>query len=324
MPRESDLERLWPLSELGRHRLAHTYSIVARDAATGELGVAVQSHAFAVASIVPRAEPGVAVMANQGFADPAYWPRALTRLEQGSSAPEVLAELVAADGGRDLRQIALVDAQGRAAAHTGAKCIGCAGHHVGAGYSVQANIAACDRVWPAMAEAFERTTGELAERMLAALDAAERAGGDLRGRQSAAMSLVQGIATRQNWIGGDRVLDLHVDDHPDPLVELRRLLRLHRAHAHAFDCTKLALARQYAEAAREHRAALSLATDSREMSFWYAIVLASTGQLDDALPLFAQVFSEAPSWADLVERVAAAEMLRADPPTLQQILALRP
>ena len=176
-------------------RPVHTYSIVARDAKTGELGVAVQSHAFAVGGGVTWAEAGVGAVATQSFIDPAYGPLGLELMRAGRSAPDALKGLIAADDGRDVRQVAMIDSQGRVSAYTGAKCIPSAGDHVGVGYSVQANLMDNDSIWPAMAKAYEASKGDLAERLLAALDAAQAAGGDIRGMQSAAILVVKGVSS---------------------------------------------------------------------------------------------------------------------------------
>ena len=173
-------------------RPVHTYSIVARDAATGDLGVAVQSHWFSVGSAVPWAEPGVGAVATQSFTEPSYGPLGLALMKAGKSAPEALKALLAADGDREVRQVAMVDAQGRSAAHTGAKCIQAAGHEVGEGFTVEANLMDKATVWPAMAKAFKGAKGDLADRLLAALRAAQAEGGDIRGQQSAAILVVKG------------------------------------------------------------------------------------------------------------------------------------
>ena len=211
-------------------RPVHTFSIVARDPQTGELGVAVQSHWFSVGPIVPWAEAGVGAVATQSFVDPSYGKNGLDVMRAGKSAPEALKELLAKDEARDVRQVAMIDAQGRVDAWTGKSDIAEAGHKVGENYSVQANLMLNDKVWPAMARAFEDTKGDLAERMLAALDAAQDVGGDIRGKQSAALIVVTGKPTGQPW--KDRTFDLRVDDHAEPLKELRRLVRLQRAYNH--------------------------------------------------------------------------------------------
>jgi uncharacterized Ntn-hydrolase superfamily protein len=188
-------------------RIAHTFSIVARDPATGEMGVAVQSHAFSVGSIVTWGEAGVGVVATQSLVDPGYGMRGLDLMRTGVAAPDALRRLVAADPHPDGRQVAMLDTSGRVDAYTGKAAIAAAGHHVGNGYSVQANLMANDRVWPAMAQAYERTQGDLADRLLAALDAAQAAGGDIRGKESAALLIVQAKDSGRPCAGADRVFD---------------------------------------------------------------------------------------------------------------------
>ena len=212
------------LSVFAQSRPVHTYSIVARDAATGEMGVAVQSHWFSVGSIVSWAEAGVGAVATQSFVDPAYGPLGLEIMRNGKSAQQALDGLLASDPGLAVRQVAMVDAKGNVAAHTGKKCIPSAGHIAGEQFSVQANLMVNDAVWPAMAKAYREAKGELADRMLAALDAAQAAGGDIRGKQSAAILIVSGTPTGKSWV--DRKMDLRVEDHPEPLKELRRLARV--------------------------------------------------------------------------------------------------
>ena len=182
---------LWaPAAAPAAGPLAHTYSIVARDPRTGEMGVAVQSHWFGVGTIVAWAEAGVGAVATQSFVEPAYGPRGLELMRTGLSAPDALKALLAADPAEAVRQIAFVDSQGRVATHTGARCVACAGHLAGAHFSVQANMMLNDAVVPAMRRAFEASSGPLAERLMAALEAAEAAGGDIRGRQAAAILVV--------------------------------------------------------------------------------------------------------------------------------------
>jgi len=233
-----------------------TYSIVARDPATGDLGVAVQSHWFSVGSMVPWAEAGVGAVATQSFVDPSYGPLGLALMRAGRSAPDALGALLAGDAQRDVRQVGMVDAQGRVATHTGALCIPAAGGQAGREYVVQANLMEKPSVWPAMARAFEAAKGDLAERMLAALDAAEAEGGDIRGRQAAGLVVVKARSSGRPW--ADRVFDLRVDDHVDPLGELRRLVRLQRAYNHMSagdDCVTTA---DWACAEREYGAARAL------------------------------------------------------------------
>jgi uncharacterized Ntn-hydrolase superfamily protein len=301
----------------------HTYSIVARDPATGDMGVAVQSHWFSVGSNVTWAEAGVGVVATQSFIDPAYGKRGLDLMRRGVPAPEALKQLLAADPQRDVRQVAMVDAKGRVAAHTGAKSIAAAGHHIGQQYSAQANLMANERVWPAMAEAYEHASGDLADRLLAALDAAQAAGGDIRGRQSAALLIVKASGSDQPWPGADRLFDLRVDDSPDPLGELRRLVRLQRAYSHANRGDELFSEKKVDEAVREYTAAAKLAPEIVELPFWEAVTLASVGREAEAAPVFREVFAKEPAWADLVPRLPAAGLLPADEALIARITALK-
>jgi len=302
-------------------RPVHTFSIVARDRATGELGVAVQSHWFAVGPIVPWAEAGVGAVATQSLVDPSYGPLGLELMRAGRSAPEALKALLAADEGRDVRQVAMIDAQGRVAAHTGSKAIQAAGHIVGKDFSVQANLMLNDRVWPAMAQAFESAPGDLAERMLAALDAAQAVGGDIRGQQSAALIVVPAKSTGRPW--ADRIFNLRVDDSPEPLKELRRLVALERAYNH-MNAGDVAMEKKDHEAARrEYGAAERLVPDNLEMVFWHAVALVNMGRVEDSLPLFQRVFEREPNWATLTPRLVKSNLLPDDSKLIERILAVR-
>lgn len=298
-------------------RPVHTYSIVARDPVTGDLGVAVQSHWFSVGSSVTWAEPGVGAVATQSFVDPAYGPLGLELMRAGKSAPEALAGLLAADPEREVRQVGMVDAKGRAAAHTGRRAIPAAGHHVGKGYSVQANLMARDEVWPAMSKAFEAAQGDLAERMMAALEAAQAVGGDIRGQQSAALVVVPGVPSGRPW--ADRIFDLRVEDHPRPLEELRRLLLVARAYRHMNAGDLAVEKRDMAGAEREYGAAMKILPDSAEVVFWYAAALAMAGEVDRSLPLFARSYALDPAWRTLVPRLPASGLLPSDPSILSRI-----
>jgi uncharacterized Ntn-hydrolase superfamily protein len=303
--------------------LVHTYSIVARDPATGDMGVAVQSHWFSVGSIVTWGEAGVGVVATQSFVDPGYGARGLELMRGGVAAPEALQQLVAKDPQRNGRQVAMIDAQGRVSAYTGKSAIAAAGHHVGRDFSVQANMMANETVWPAMAAAFERTGGDLADRLLAALDAAESAGGDIRGRQSAAILIVKAKGSGRPWAGADRVFDLRVDDHASPVGELRRLIRLQRAYAHANRGDELMTEQKVELALKEYEAASRLAPEIVELPFWHAVTLASIGREADAAPIFKAVFAREPLWAELVERLPAAGLFPNDPALIKRIQALK-
>jgi uncharacterized Ntn-hydrolase superfamily protein len=301
-------------------RPVHTFSIVCRDPSTGELGVAVQSHWFSVGSIVAWAEAGVGAIATQSFVDPSYGKNGLDLMRAGKSAPDTLKELLAKDEGREVRQVAMIDAQGRVDAWTGKNDIQAAGHIVGKDFSVQANLMLNDKIWPAMARAFENTRGDLAERMLAALDAAQAAGGDIRGRQSAALIVVTGKPTGQAW--KDRTFDLRVDDSPEPLKELRRLVRLQRAYNH-MNAGDLAVEKKDNEGAlREYSAAERLVPDNAEMIYWHAVALVNMGRVDDSLPLFRKVFAMDRNWITLTPRLPKSGLLPDDPKLIERIVSV--
>jgi len=304
---------------VNRFPLAHTYSIVARDAVSGWMGVAVQSHWFSVGSMVTWAEAGVGAVATQSVVEVSYGPLGLELMRAGKSAEAALSSLLTSDEGRALRQVAMVDGTGRVAVHTGERCIAAAGHRMGEGYSVQANMMANEDVWPAMAAAYENSQGDLAERMLAALEAGQSAGGDIRGQQSAAILIVADKSTGRSWM--DRRMELRVEDHPEPVRELRRLVQLQRA----YDLMNLGDERlgsgRVDEAFAAYREAARLAPEMDELPFWEAVTLADTGRLDEALPVFRRVFGANPNWAVLVRRLPAAGLLRDDPEMMQKILA---
>jgi uncharacterized Ntn-hydrolase superfamily protein len=297
-----------------------TYSIVARDPQTGQMGVAVQSHWFSVGSIVSWAEAGVGAVATQSFVDPSYGPLGLDLMRAGKSAPEALRALLVTDENAAVRQVGMVDARGGLATHTGEMCIPEAGGQTGAHYAVQANLMEKASVWPAMARAFEQASGDLADRMLAALEAAEAEGGDIRGRQSAALIVVGGETTGRYWT--DRFFDLRVEDHPEPLKELRRLVRMQRAYNHMTAGDDCLAVRDWDCAEQEYGSARRLEPDNAEMAFWYAVALATGGKLEMARPLFSQAFAADPRWRELVTRLPAVEQLPQDPDLLQEILAV--
>lgn len=301
-----------------RRRPVHTYSIVARDAKTGELGVAVQSHWFAVGSMVPWAEAGVGAIATQSFVDASYGKLGLDLMRAGRAAPDALKGLLAVDESREVRQVAMIDSSGKVSAYTGAKCIPAAGQHVGENYSVQANLMLSDKVWPAMAKAFESTQGDLAARMLAALEAAQAAGGDIRGKQAAALIVVSGKPTGRPW--EDRVFDLRVDDHLEPVAELRRLVTLQRAYNLMNDGDLAVEKKDHEEALKAYGAARALAPDNAEMIFWHAVALVNMKRVDESLPLFRKVFALDPNWKTLTPRLVGVELLPDDKDALTKIL----
>jgi len=275
-----------------------TYSIVARDPATGELGVAVQSHWFSVGSLVTWARPGVGAVATQANVDPGYGPRALDLLGGGVSAGDALDRLLAADAAASSRQVAVVDVDGGVAAHTGSACIACAGHVTGPDVSCQANIMASERVWPAMLDAFTATGGSLTGRLLSALDAAEREGGDLRGRQSAAILVVP--PDGEVW---QTVVSLRVEDHPEPLPELRRLVDLGRAYSLAGEADELLNSGRHDEAARLYVEASELVPANHELLFWAGLGTAQAGDLDAGVAQVRAAIALQPSWRELLTRL---------------------
>jgi uncharacterized Ntn-hydrolase superfamily protein len=286
-----------------------TYSIVARDPGTGQFGVAVQSKYFSVGSVVAWAEPGVGAVATQSMADPSYGPRGLEMMRKGTPAAEVLAELTALDEVRERRQVGMVDASGAAAAHTGSGCIADAGHRLGEGFTCQANMMFRDTVWDAMAGAFERSQGALAERLLAALDAAEAEGGDLRGRQSVAVIVVGGDASLPAW---QKEIELRVEDNPEPLVEMRRLLTLRRAFNRVDEVEDALLAGGDAgQALREIEAFASLG--DANVDFVRAIGLARLGRTDEARAIVDRLAARDPGWSVAARRYADAGLLPQDP-----------
>ena len=303
-------------------RPVHTFSIVARDPVTGDMGVAVQSHWFAVGSEVIWGEAGVGVVATQSFIDPAYGPLGLDLMRAGKTAPEALRGLLAADPYADARQVAMLDAQGHVASHTGNRCIAAAGNQVGKDYSAQANIMEKPTVWPAMGKAFEATQGDLTDRLIAALEAAQREGGDIRGKQSAAILIVRGKSTGRPW--ADKVVDLRVDDSADPINELKRLVRYHRAYDHMENGDACSTKKDWDCAVREYGEAEKILPDQMEIVFWHAVTLVTSGHVDESLPLFKRVFAREPFWAEVLGRLPAAGLFPDDPPAISRIQAQRP
>jgi uncharacterized Ntn-hydrolase superfamily protein len=275
-----------------------TYSIVARDPDTGELGAAVQSHWFAVGPIVPWVRAGIGAVVTQSIAEPAYGPRALDGLAAGSGAGAVLEELVAGDNVARFRQVGVVDARGEVATHTGDGCIAYAGHRRGEQFSVQANMMASPGVWPAMAAAFEAAAGPLGRRLLAALHGAEAAGGDARGRQSSA--LVVAPAQGEPW---KHTIDVRVDDHPEPLAELERLLDLSDAYALASEGDELVGQGRHDEAGQRYQQASARAPGNHELLFWSGLAAARVGDMRAALEQVREAIRLQPGWHELLGRL---------------------
>ena len=299
--------------------LAHTYSIVARDPKTGDMGVAVQSHYFSVGPVVPWAEAGVGAVATQSLVLIDYGPNGLALMKQGLSAQQALDSLLAADAHHDGRQVAMVDAKGNIAAYTGPSCIPDAGDVQGDQFSCQANLMANAKVWPAMKAAYESAQGDLAERLMQALEAAEKAGGDIRGRQSAAILVVKGTASGKPW--NDVLVNLRVEDHDHPLVEMRRLLRLRRAYNLEDAGDNFTAEKKSAEAAKAYDEAMKLAPDVVELQFWAASTMYANDRKPEALKLFKQVFAREARWVPLVERLSRVGLFPADPKAVAEVQA---
>jgi len=300
-------------------RPVNTYSIVARDAKTGELGVAVQSHWFSVGSSVAWAEPGVGAVATQSFVDPAYGPLGLQLMRAGKDASQALTALLGIDEHASVRQVGMVDANGVVANHTGNMAIVEYCDIAGDGFTVQANLMWKPTVCEAMAAAYESANGDLGERLMATLEAGEGEGGDIRGKQSAALLVVSGDRLQPAWDG--RVFDLRVEDDPAPLVELRRLLTMNRAYNLMNKGDEYIADGSIEKAVEAYGAAEALVPNSHEMIFWHAAALAGAGEVEQALPLFEKAFAMWPKWREVVSRLPASGLLPEDPELLAEILS---
>lgn len=302
-----------------KDKFAHTFSIVARDKITGEMAVGVQSHWFSVGSIVAWGKSGVGVVATQSFVNPAYGPNGLRLMQNGQSAAEALKTLVAEDEGKDFRQVGFLDAQGKVSAFTGQKCVQSAQHHIGDNFAVQANMMLNDKVVPAMAKAFEKHKDlPLAERVVQVLLAAQEAGGDIRGKQSAALLVVNGEPVANVW--EEKKVDLRVDDSPEPLAELQRLLKVHRAYEHMNKGDLAVEANDMNTALAEYGTAQKMFPENLEMKYWTAIALANSNRLEEALPLFKTVFTEDANWRTMTQRLPKSGLLSVSKIDLEKIL----
>ncbi|WMN06110.1 DUF1028 domain-containing protein [Marivirga arenosa] len=298
--------------------LAHTYSIVARDAETGEMAVAVQSHWFSVGTAVSWGEAGVGVVATQSFTNKSFGIRGLAMLKAGLSPQEALDSLLNNDEGKAFRQVAILDVKGRVATHTGAKCIDEAGHANGDNFSVQANMMLNDTVVPAMEKAW-KDNGDLAlaERMVKVLEAAQAQGGDIRGKQSAALLIVKPEASDEPW--NDRVLDLRVDDHENPVKELNRLVKVYRAYQHMNQGDLYVEKAQMQEAMNEYNAAMEMFPKNLEMQYWTAITLANDGKTDKAVEMLQKIYAEDSNWRELTKRLPEVGLLEVSEKELKRL-----
>lgn len=304
-----------------KDQFAHTFSIVARDKITGEMAVAVQSHWFSVGTIVSWGKSGIGVVATQSFVNPAYGPNGLKLMEEGKNAIEALEILIAKDEGKDVRQVAFLDANGKVSAFTGIKCIVSANHIIGDNYSVQANMMLNDQVVPAMSKTFEENADlPLAERVLKVMMAAQKAGGDIRGKQSAVLLVVHAKLVEEPWL--DKKIDLRVDDHDKPLVELERLLQVHKAYEYMNRGDVAVELGDMEKALKEYGAAEKLFPKNLEMKYWKAIALANNNRLKEAIPIFKDIFKADENWRELTKRLPKSGILNLSDSDLKKILDL--
>lgn len=305
------------VSQVHQSMPVSTYSIVAYDEETGQLGVAVQSHWFSVGTLVPWIKAGVGAVATQSFVKVEYGPNGLKLMGKGFSAEDALKILVEEDENSAVRQVGMVDAKGNASAFTGENCIQFAGHIVGKNYTVQANLMASATVPTAMVRAYEITRGELVDRLMAALEAAQKEGGDIRGKQSAAIVVVSGEPTGIDW--KDKLFDLRIEDHPEPIKEMKRLIRVSRAYQHANQGDLYIETGEIDKALKEYDLAAEYYPENPELPFWTAVSLASVDRVDEALLIFKEVFEKAPDLRDLIPRLIPAGLLPDDEELVKKI-----
>lgn len=299
---------------------AHTYSIVARDSVTGEMGVAVQSHWFSVGSSVTHGKAGVGVVATQSFINPSYGPKGLALMAEGLSPQQALNALLQNDAGRDVRQVAFLNVEGKVATHTGSSCIEAAGHRQGNNFSMQANLMHSNTVWDVMADAFESTEGPLSTRMLAAMKAAQNEKGDLRGKQSAAILIVSGTATGNSW--EDTLMDLRIEDHENPIEELERLIEIHTAYNFMNDGD---LAMEHGDSKKAealYLKAQNMFPDNLEMKYWYAVNLLNNKEYEKAAPILKIIFKADKNWKTLTPRLVKSGLLVISDDELKKVMGM--
>lgn len=297
---------------------AHTFSIVARDPNTGEMAVAVQSHWFSVGTVVSWGEAGVGVVATQSFVNKSFGPRGLELLRNGKSPAEAVQILLSDDPGEAVRQLAILDKNGRVATHTGKNCIAEASHKNGENFSVQANMMLNDKVVPAMEKAWLSNSNlPIAERMIAVLKAAQSAGGDIRGKQSAALLVVKGEASNEPW--NDRLIDLRVDDAEEPIIEIERLLKVHRAYEHMNQGDLHAEHGEMKNAMDEYQAAMKMFPENLEMQYWTAIMLASNNNVTQASSMLQAIYRKDPNWRELTKRLPKVGLLSVSESELKEL-----
>ena len=298
----------------------HTYSIVAMDSITGDMGVAVQSHWFSVGTTVTYGKAGVGVIATQSLVNPMYGPKGLALIEQGLSPQQTMDILTENDKGEMYRQVAMLNSKGEVATHTGSSCIAEAGHTQGKYFSVQANMMLNNTVWSAMATAFKTTQGTLSERMLASLQAAENEKGDIRGKQSAAILIVKGTSTGNSW--EDITMDLRVEDHENPIQELGRLMKIHKAYDYMNKGDLAMEDGDSKEAEHLYLQAQKLFPENLEMKYWYAVNLLNNKETTKALPILKSIFKKDKNWQVLIPRLVKSKLLSISEKELKKIMEL--
>jgi uncharacterized Ntn-hydrolase superfamily protein len=295
-----------------------TYSITAIDAEAGEMGIGVQSHWFSVGSVVPWAEPSGGVVATQSFVETMYGFLGTRMMKSGMSARDTLSALLHVDKKREVRQVAMIDSRGGIAVHTGKRCLPECGHLVGKSFSVQANLMSTKKVWQNMAKEFEKSGGSLSDRIMAALEAAEKAGGDVRGKQSCAILVVKVNSSDKPW--NDRIVDLRVEDEDEPLVEMRRLLRIRESYKHADAADSYAASGKIEEAVREYTRAFELAPEKEELRYWFAIGMINSGNVDEGIKEIKKVYAKNPRLAKLTRVLPKYGLLRASKEVIKEIV----
>lgn len=300
--------------------LAHTFSIVARDTSTGEMAVGVQSHWFSVGTSVSWAEAGVGAVATQSFTNKSFGIRGLALLKAGKTAQEALDILLSDDAGIDVRQVAIVDNKGNVAVHTGKMCVQFAGHIKGSQYSVQANMMLSDKVPAAMSKAFEASAGKpIAQRIMLALNAAQAVGGDIRGKQSAAILVVPAKSNNEPW--NERTIDIRVDDSTNPLQELERLLKVQEAYQYMNQGDLAVEINDMPNAMKLYGQAMKMFPNNLEMQYWTAVTLANNKEVVKALPMFKKIFTADANWKEMTKRLPSVKLLTVTEPELKLILA---
>ena len=291
-----------------KKKLAHTYSIIAIDEKTGEMAVGVQSHWFSVGTIVSWAKSGVGVVATQSFVNPAYGPEGIKLMESGVSAENALTQLVSEDDSREYRQVAMLDVNGSIKAFTGEKCIISAGQYIGKNFSVQANMMLNDKVVPSMKKAFEENFKlPLAERIIKVFEAAEKSGGDIRGKQSAVILVVGSKKVKNEW--EDKKIDLRVDDSENPIKEIKRLLKVSRAYEHMNKGDVAIEKGDMQKALSEYASAEKLFPQNLEMKFWKAVALLNNSRVSQAREIFKYVINKNKNWEKLLLRLPASNLV---------------